>query len=228
MGFAPSGSLRLQSTAKGDFVVRAGGGIFYDLPSATVGNLANGFPNNAGSFFFSVPVPLIDADGVLPAISLQPPFPYQPRASTPHLKLRAPISGTWPWRSHLPGSRPSLVEPRRRSREGSAPPGGPKRAQSGLLRCVSVDTQQRSLELPFFLQLQYRKPLSSRLQASFQLCLVALSGQRVQRCCAGDLRHGYLAQRDYASSDFDCSPSPSWCYMLTLPAAGRNAFGKSL
>ena len=225
--FAPRLGLAYSLTAKGDFVVRAGGGIFYDLGSATVANLANGFPNNAGSFFFSVPVPLSDATQFLPAISLQPPFPDPTQGFDPQLKLPRSYQWNLALEKSFAGQQAvslSYVGQTGRDllrQEGLSQP-TPDFSGAFLVTLNSAHSNYHSL------QAQYRRPLSSRLQALFNYTWshsLDNSSNDVVQAISGTV---ISAQRDYASSDFDVRHSVSAALTLNVPAAGQNPFVKSL
>jgi len=74
--FAPRVGIAYRLTSKGDFVVRGGWGLFYDLGTGTVSSLGQFFPNTAFIILFSpVALPLTDVTAVTPAPpSLQPPY----------------------------------------------------------------------------------------------------------------------------------------------------------
>src|SRR6202030_4729169 len=56
--FAPRVGVAYRLTKKGDFVMRAGWGIFYDLGNGTVANLGQFFPNNGRTVAGGSPLPL--------------------------------------------------------------------------------------------------------------------------------------------------------------------------
>lgn len=94
--FAPRLGIAYSLTSKGDLVLRAGGGIFYDLGTGNATTLANTFPNAANFLGFAgpYPVPIVNPGPVTPSFSLQPPFPNENLVGfSPNLKL--PFSGQW-------------------------------------------------------------------------------------------------------------------------------------
>ncbi len=91
--FAPRAGVAWTPTDKRDFVVRAGGGIFYDLGVGAAANLSSGFPNNVQNILFGAPIPIGDPTPFLPVISEQPPYPGIVNAFSPDLKL--PRSYQW-------------------------------------------------------------------------------------------------------------------------------------
>jgi len=73
--FAPRLGLAYRLTDAGDLVLRAGGGIFYDLGSGAASELINEWPNRAAKVTFNVPLPISSLTPYLPAPSaFQPPY----------------------------------------------------------------------------------------------------------------------------------------------------------
>jgi hypothetical protein len=64
---------QLTQSQKWATVFRAGAGVFYDIGSGTLGDVASYFPYNANKSLFNVPVPLTPQQLVPPALSLNPP-----------------------------------------------------------------------------------------------------------------------------------------------------------
>src|SRR5207302_4489819 len=78
----------------GDFILRAGWGLFYDVGSDNGAAVASGFPNRKnGSGVVVVSLPAIDVTPFLPAISTQPPYPTIGTAFSQNLRL--PRSYQW-------------------------------------------------------------------------------------------------------------------------------------
>ena len=73
--FAPRVGMAYRASKKGDLVVRAGWGVFYDLGVGRAADAATFFPGTARATFPGVALPLTNVDQYLPVISLQPPFP---------------------------------------------------------------------------------------------------------------------------------------------------------
>ncbi len=73
--FAPRVGVAYTVTPKGDLVLRAGWGLYYDQALGSVGDILSAFPNLASKFSLGVPLPLTNVPSFLPAFSLQPPFP---------------------------------------------------------------------------------------------------------------------------------------------------------
>lgn len=91
--FAPRAGLAYRLTKDGSFILRTGGGIFYDLGTGQTGSLGASFPNVGAATLFNVPLPVPDVNPYLPAISVQPPYLFNVIAFSPSLKL--PRSYQW-------------------------------------------------------------------------------------------------------------------------------------
>ncbi len=94
--FAPRLGLTYRVAPKGDLVLRAGTGVFYDLGTGNATSLARTFPNAANFLGLSgpYPVPITNPSPVTPSFSLQPPFPNENLVGfSPNLKL--PYSHQW-------------------------------------------------------------------------------------------------------------------------------------
>ena len=78
---------------RGDFVIRAGGGLFYDLAVGESGNLAGEFPNSTRASYGKVSVPITDVTQYLPVLSSAPPYPYGVEGYISNLRL--PRSYQW-------------------------------------------------------------------------------------------------------------------------------------
>ena len=90
--FAPRVGIAYRITPGGDLALRAGWGIFYDIGSGEVGQVANSFPNLSGSFLQKVPFPIADARTVLPSL---PPLPPYSRLFLYDNNLKLPYSQQW-------------------------------------------------------------------------------------------------------------------------------------
>jgi hypothetical protein len=208
-------------TKSGDWVIRGGGGIFYDQASDSVGNLGSVFPNNASSFAFAVPLPLADANPFLPVISLLPPFPNGTLGYVPNLKL--PRSYQW---------NVSLEKSFKDRQAVSVSYVG--QAGRDLLRQEALAQPNPNFLGAFVLtgngaysnyhalQLQYRRPLSDRLQAlvnyTWSHSLDNASSDVVEALSGAVIS----AARDYASSDFDVRQTFSGAVSYDFPSPRKN------
>jgi hypothetical protein len=92
-GFAPRAGLAYRLNAKGDLVLRAGWGMFYDLGSGAAAGLAYSWPNQQENAYYG-PLPLADASPYLPPpASLNPPYYRTVNGFSPNLSL--PRSYQW-------------------------------------------------------------------------------------------------------------------------------------
>jgi hypothetical protein len=93
--FAPRLGVAYRLNQKGDFVVRGGWGIFYDLASSIAPQLAVSYPNRAFGIFFGIPIPdpNFSAHAQSLSFSTQPPFTGNIIAFDPNLK--SPYADEW-------------------------------------------------------------------------------------------------------------------------------------
>jgi hypothetical protein len=91
--FAPRFGIAYSLTKNGDFVVRAGAGVFYDLGVGNAANVASTFPNDAVQFVPSATVPVTNLAPYLPSLTLNPPYGGLIFAFSRHLTL--PRSYQW-------------------------------------------------------------------------------------------------------------------------------------
>ncbi len=218
--FAPRIGMAYSLTPRGDFVLRAGAGIFYDLGSDTAASLATSFPNVAVSCCPSASLPLADARTFVPPISLQPPFPNPTLGFAPNLKLPR----SYQWNAAL-----------ERSFGGQQAVSVTYVGQAGrdLLRQEGMGQPNVNFQGDFFLtvndarsnydalQVQYRRPLSNHLQAllSYQY---SHSLDNASNDSEATISHTVIsAGSDYASSDFDVRHSFSGALSYAIPSSGK-------
>jgi len=218
--FGPRVGLAYSLTERGDFLLRVGAGVFYDLGLGTSTNLTSTFPNSANGLSSGVSLPMTDVSPFLPVISTQPPYPNV-EAFSPNLKL--PRSYQW---------NVALEKSFKNHQVISATYVG--QAGRDLLRQQDLFQPNESFSGAFFLtgndansnynalQLQYRRPLSDHLQAlasytwSHSLdnasndIIVALSNTIIP------------GANDYGSSDFDVRQSFSGAITYEIPAAAKS------
>jgi len=202
----------------GDLVLRAGAGVFYDLGLGAASIVPSYWPNSAFTFYPGVSLPLNGVSSYLPAISLAPPYSDQVYAFRPDLKL--PRSYQW----NL------AIE---KSFAGKQALSVTYLGQAGrdLLRKEALFQPNPNFNGLFYitqndafsnynaLQVQYRRPLSSRLQA-----LVSYSFSHSLDNVSNDFLSGLSntvisSKNDYASSDFDVRHSFSGAATWELPHA---------
>lgn len=219
--FAPRFGLAYSLTSKRDFVIRAGAGIFYDLGVGAAGNVASSFPNSfASPFSLNVPVPIKDPSPFLPVMSLQPPYAQAISAFSPNLKL--PRSYQWNVALEKSFGERQVI---------SATYVG--QAGRDLLRQEVLNQPNNNFQSLFnltlndarssynALQLQYRRPVSARLQALLNYTLSHSLDNASNDVSIAASNTVISAARDHASSDFDVRHSFSGAVTYDLPAAGR-------
>ncbi len=227
--FAPRIGLAYSLTPNGDFVVRAGGGIFYDLSVGTSGNVATTFPNGASLFSPGVSLPATNLASFLPSISLQPPFGGQIDAFSPDLGLprayewnvaleksfgtRQVVSATYvgqAGRDLL--RRESLVTPN-------------SNFQPGTFVFVTQNTASSDYNA---LQVQYRRPLASRIQALLNYTWSHSLDNASDDSVAAISNTVFSNKGDRSSSSFDVRHSFSGALTYDVPAAGKSGFLSAL
>ncbi len=217
--FAPRIGLAYALSDKGDFVLRAGGGVFYDLGVGT--SVVGYFPNLANNSVPGVQLPIPDPTPYLPVISLQPPYPNGAIGFSPDLKLPR----SYQWNIAL-----------EKSFSGKQVFSATYVGQAGrdLLRQEALYQPNSNFLGDFFLtinnarsnynalQLQYRRPLSARLQALFNYTWSHSLDNASNDVFAGLSSTVISAASDYASSDFDVRQSFSGAITYAIPAVSRS------
>jgi carboxypeptidase family protein/TonB-dependent receptor-like protein len=219
--FAPRFGLAYSLTEKRDLVLRCGAGIFYDLGVGSVANLAFSFPNASFGFFPSVNVPLTDLSPYLPAISTQPPYPEAVQGFDPDLKLPRSYQWNLAIEKSFVGQQAVSVTyvgqaGRDLLRQEALYVPNPNFSGDFLLTVNSAFSNYHAL------QVQYRKPLASRVQALLNYSWSHSLDNASNDAVAGLSNAVISAVRDYASSDFDVHQSFSGALSLQLPSAGNS------
>lgn len=216
---APRIGIAWTPQAKGSFVVRGGWGMFYDLGTGRAADVATFFPGLATRVVPGVTLPIADASSYLPTISLDPPYPLV-SAFAPDLKL--PRSYQWN----------VAVEKAFRGRQVAT---ATYVGQSGreLLRQAALYKPNPNFSSAFLLtgntawsnynafQLQYRLPLTGRLQVLANYTLSHSLDNSSNDVVAGLADNIISAASDYASSDYDVRHSFSGAVTYRIPTAGR-------
>jgi hypothetical protein len=220
--FAPRFGVAYRLTPQGDFVLRAGVGIFYDTGVGQAANLAFTFPNNASGFFQNVPVPISDLTPYVPTISLQPPYSGALQGSSPNLQL--PRSFQWNVALEKSfGSKQAISvtyvgQAGRDLLREEALPLSNSNFEPGSFLYLTVNDARSNYNA---LQVQYRRPLASRLQAllnySWSHSLDKASND-VAIAVSNTIISG---ASDYASSVFDVRQSFSGALSYDVPTVGR-------
>jgi carboxypeptidase family protein len=219
--FAPRVGIAYSLNQAGSIVLRAGAGVFYDLGVGASANLAGNFPNDAVGIYFNQPIPVPNIGSFLPTISATPPYPADGVAGfNPNLKL--PRSYQWN----------VALEKSFGSQAISATYVG--QAGRDLLRQEALyqpnanflggfeltDNSARSNYNA--LQLQYRRPLSSRVQALLSYGYSHSLDNASNDVIAGLSNTVISSANDYASSDFDVRQSFSGALTVAVPSVRKS------
>ncbi|MHB8413385.1 MAG: TonB-dependent receptor [Candidatus Acidiferrales bacterium] len=217
--FAPRLGVAYSLTPQGDFVVRGGLGVFYDLGSDSVGYLQASFPNDWSSCCRAASLPLSDATLYLPQTSLSPPYPSLIYAFAPGLMLPRSYQWNVAIEKSLKGNQTlsltyvgqagrSLLRQEGLSRPNANFPG------AFILTRNDAQSNYDALEA------QYRRPLSGRLEGllsyTWSHSLDNASNDTVEAVSNTVLS----SASDYASSGFDVRNSFSGALTYNIPALG--------
>ena len=164
--FAPRFGIAYRLTQRGDFILRGGAGLFYDLGVGESASVSAAFPNLVSAVVPSVAVPATNLASLLPSISLQPPFSGMMYAFSPDLKL--PLSYQWNvaleksfgGRQTVAATYVGQIGRRLLRQQGLAAPNSNFKAGSRFFVTANDSSSDYNA-----LQLQYRRPLASRIQA---------------------------------------------------------------
>jgi hypothetical protein len=218
--FAPRAGIAFSLTPKGDFVMRAGGGVYYDLGIGQVAQLATSFPNFASGTAGAVSLPLGDATPFLPALSLQPPYGGV-QAFVSNLQL--PRSYQWNIALEKSFGGHQVI---------SATYVG--QAGRDLLRQEALFQPNANFTGDFLLrkndarsnynalQVQFRKPLSTRVQALLNYSWSHSLDNASDDVVVGLSNTVISAARDYGNSAFDVRQSFSGALTYTIPGMSWN------
>ncbi len=220
--FAPRVGIAYSLDQAGSMVLRAGAGVFYDLGVGASANLAGYFPNQAVGEYFFQPVPVVNIGSFLPTISAMPPYPAtDSEGFDPNLKLPR----SYQWNVALEksfGGRQAI----------SATYVG--QAGRDLLRQEALYQPNPNFSGGFELtgndarsnynafQLQYRRPLASRVQALLNYTYSHSLDNASNDVIAGLSNTVISAANDYASSDFDMRNGFSGALTFAVPSVGTS------
>jgi hypothetical protein len=217
--FAPRLGIVYRLTRNGEFVLRAGGGTFYDLNVGTSAQLAVSFPNIASTQYLGVSVPIANVGQYLPSISLKPPYSFVTGVA-PDLKL--PRSYQWNVALERAFGQKQVISATYLGQAGRS-----------LLRSEALYQPNADFGSEFVLtrndafsnydalQLQFRKTLSSSLQALLNYTWSHSLDNSSNDQVVGFSDTVISAARDYASSSFDTRQSFSGAVSYSIPAATR-------
>lgn len=219
--FAPRFGLAYQLNQHGDFVVRAGAGIFYDLSASETANLASAFPNSAvASLDGSVPVTSVSS--ILPTISLNPPYDnvygYAPNLVLPRsYQWNVALEKSFGGRQVVSATYLGQAGRDLFRQEGLFEP-NPNFASVFRLTLNDARSNYNAL------QLQYRRPLSRRLQALLNYTWSHSLDSASNDTVVGVSNTVVSSANDYASSDFDVRQSFSGAFTYSIPSAAKIGF----
>jgi hypothetical protein len=216
---APRLGVAYALTEKGDTVLRAGAGIFYDLGVGQSANVATTFPNDASLSSPAVSLPMADISGYLPTISLQPPYSGLIYAFQPNLKTPSSYEWNLAVDRSLPGKQAVSVTyvgqlGRALLRDEALKTPNPKFAP----RTFFYVAQSNSSSSYHALEVQFRRPLAEGLQAllnyTYSHALDDTSNDAVSTISSTV----YSNKNDWGSSSFDVRHSFSGALLYEIPA----------
>ena len=217
--FAPRFGVAYSLTPKGDFVLRAGWGIFYDLGTDAVGFLGSAYPNVAASCCASVTVPLGDTNPFLPTSSLEPPFPDGAEGFSPNLKLPRSYQWNLAIEKSFAGQQALAITYVGQAGRDLLRQEGLAQPNANFLGAFLL-TNNNAVSNYDALQVQYRKPFSSRIQAlvnySYSHSLDSASNDTIAAISSSVIS----SANDYASSRFDARHIVSGAVTFAIPGIG--------
>lgn len=212
--FAPRIGVAYAFGSRSDWVLRAGWGIFYDLGVGQAATLGTAFPNSFSESSAGVTVPISDPTPYLPTASLQPPYPGA-YGFSPHLELprsyewNVAVEKSFAGRQAVSATYVGQVG-RDLERDAGYYQPNPNFSSYFYLTTNQARSAYNALEL------QYRHPVSSRVQA-----LLNYTWSHSLDNSSNDVISGANtvigAAGDYASSDFDVRQSFSGAFVFSVP-----------
>jgi hypothetical protein len=219
--FAPRVGAAYRLTERGDLVLRAGWGMFYDLGSDSAAQLGFFFPSVVNSLAFNVLLPVSDATPYVPTLSFTPPYPNDTHGFAPDIKL--PRSYQW----NIAVEK-SFGERQAVSLTYVAQAGRDLLSQEGInqpnpnFAGFFILSRNGAVSNYSALQVQYRRPLLNRVQALFNYSWSHSVDNASNDILPTQLSNGISAASNYASSDFDVRHSFSGALTFEAPGVRRN------
>jgi Carboxypeptidase regulatory-like domain/TonB dependent receptor/TonB-dependent Receptor Plug Domain len=219
--FAPRTGVAFKLNQSGTAVLRAGWGIFYDLGSGAAASIGAYFPNSSDEFTTNLSFPVANPSVYIPPLSTNPPYGIV-QAMDPNLSLPR----SYQWNVALEKSFAGQVV--------SATYVG--QAGRDLLRNEAIDKPNADFSSAFqwnsndarsnynALQLQYRRPLSNRVQVLASYTFSHSLDNASSDVIATTPSVIISGASDYASSNFDIRQNFSLALSVNLPAACKNTF----
>ena len=223
--FAPRVGIAYRLNDEGTAVLRAGFGLFYDTGAGSAASLAKNFPNYVFQSFPGIGMPVNNLTSYLPVTSLNPPYPFA-EGFAPNLSL--PRSYQWNVALEKSFSGNQAVSVTYVGQTGRS-----------LLRQAAFYQPTPDFSSEFFLtandarsnydalQVQYRRPLTGRLQALLGYTWSHSLDNASNDVVAGLSNTVISEANDYASSDFDVRHSFSGAVTYRLARNRRDRRGFS-
>lgn len=220
--FAPRFGVAYRLDPAGDFVLRGGIGIFYDLGLGTASSVPSFFPNSAFNDIPGVELPVSNVSATLPTLTLNPPYTGQIFAFSPDLQLPRSYQWNVALEKAFQGQQALSV-----TYVGQA--GRDLLRRSALLKpnanftSVFFLTENDAWSNYNALQVQYRRPLSGSLQALLSYTYSHSLDNNSNDAVAGLSNTVIPAGNDYASSDFDIRHNFTGAITYLLPSLKKSS-----
>jgi hypothetical protein len=220
--FAPRIGVAYSLNRSGDFVIRAGWGIYYDLGLGQAANVASSFPNLAQLTTLGVSLPVANVGPLLPSLSLQPPYNGTIYMFAHDLKL--PQSYQWNLALEKAFGRQVFTA----TYQGQA---GRNLLRNEFLPMPNSNfdpdsyvylTQNDAFSNYNSLQLQYRRPVVSGLQMLLNYTWSHSLDNQSDDTLVGNSNTIISGASDYGSSDFDVRNSFSGALTYAIPSAMKS------
>jgi hypothetical protein len=216
--FGPRIGAAFRLDQAGDFLLRGGAGVFYDLGFGAVSRLAKSFPNFLTNVIPTVTVPLSDPANLLPPPpSYGPPFTGAIYAFDPALTLPKSYQWNLSLEKSFGGAQAVSVTyvgqaGRDLLRQAALFQPNPNFGSEFVLTGNSAHSNYNALEV------QYRRPLRQGLQALLNYTYSHSLDNASSDTVAGFSGTVISGENDYASSDFDVRHSFSGALTYELPS----------
>lgn len=227
--FEPRLGLAYSLTERGDFVLRGGAGMFYDIAVGESANLAGQFPNSTRASYGNVSVPITNVTQYLPLLSSTAPYPYGVEGYVSTLRLPRSYQWNFALEKSIAGQQSlsaTYVGQAGRKLLRQETWYQPNPAFSGELVLTGNDAWSNYDAL----ELQFRRPLSSWLHAllNYTWSHSLDNASNDVDVLAGLSNTIIPASTDYGSSDFDIRHTVSGGFVFEPPAVSRTGFSSRL
>ena len=219
--FAPRVGIALKLDAGGTAVLRAGWGLYYDLGLGPAASIGVYFPNSASAFNTDVPFPVAEPASYIPSISPNPPYGLV-QAVAPNLNLPR----SYQWNVALEKSfgnnafSATYVGQVGRELLRNEAMYNPNENFADAFQ-VSVNGARSNYSA---LQLQYRRPLTRRVQALASYTYSHSLDNASDDVVTAIPNVILSAQNDYSSSSFDVRHNVSAALSISFPSVGRTTW----